>query len=343
MSTIVAIVGRPNVGKSTLFNRLVEARDAIIDNESGVTRDRHYGKSEWIGKPFTIIDTGGYVVGSEDVFEGAIREQVKMAMDEASVLLFVVDSETGVTGLDTDFANIVRRTDKPVFLVANKADNTERYHAAMEFYELQLGEVFPISAMTGSGTGELLDAMVEQFPEEPEEDGEALPRIAVAGRPNAGKSSLVNLLLGKDRSIVTDIAGTTRDSVNGVYTAYGKKFILTDTAGIRKKSRVKENIEFYSVLRAIRSIENADVCVVMIDATRGLEAQDLNIIRKKTIARLSTMRPKCGSAWRQTTTFPSSSPPYSRSNGYSRPWKRQLKYAKSAKSASLLPSSTRLC
>lgn len=251
-----------------------------MDNESGVTRDRHYGKAEWIGKPFTVIDTGGYVVGSEDIFEGAIRDQVQLAMDEANVLLFMVDAETGLTGLDSDFANIVRRTNKPVFLVANKADNTERMHAAMEFYELQLGEVYPIAAVSGSGTGDLLDAVVAAFPEEQEEEEDKeIPKIAIAGRPNAGKSSLVNLLLGEGRSIVTDIAGTTRDSINATYTAYGKEFILTDTAGIRKKSRVKENIEFYSVLRAIRSIENCDVCVVMIDATRGLESQDLNIIR----------------------------------------------------------------
>ncbi len=279
MSTIVAIIGRPNVGKSTLFNRLIEARDAIIDNVSGVTRDRHYGQAEWTGKSFTVIDTGGYVVGSEDVFEGAIRNQVEVAMQEAQILLFVVDADTGLTGLDKDFANIIRRSNKPAFLVANKADNTERLHAAMEFYELQMGEVFPISAMTGSGTGELLDAVVAHVPDMVEEEESEIPRISIVGRPNAGKSSLVNLLLGKERSIVTDIAGTTRDAVDAPYKAYGKEFILTDTAGIRKKSRVKEDIEFYSVLRSIKAIENSDVCVVMIDATRGLEAQDLNIIR----------------------------------------------------------------
>lgn len=279
MSNIVAIVGRPNVGKSTLFNRLVEARDAIVDNQSGVTRDRHYGKAQWTGHHFNIIDTGGYVVGSDDVFEGAIRNQVEIAMEESTAILFVVDCITGLTELDKDFANVVRRSKKPVFLVANKADNTERLHESMEFYELQMGEVFPIAAASGSGTGELLDALVKSLDDTEEEAPSEIPRIAIVGRPNAGKSSLVNLLMGNGRSIVTDIAGTTRDSVDAVYNAYGKSFVLTDTAGIRKKAKVSENVEFYSVLRAIGSIERADVCVVMLDATRGLESQDLNIIR----------------------------------------------------------------
>ncbi|MGB0524736.1 MAG: ribosome biogenesis GTPase Der [Flammeovirgaceae bacterium] len=278
MADIVAIVGRPNVGKSTLFNRLVERRDAIMDNTSGVTRDRHYGKVVWTDKEFTAIDTGGYVVGSEDTFEGAIREQVSIAMEEASVLVFVVDCEAGLLGLDKEFANVVRQSKKPVYVAANKADNYDRRHLASEFYELGLGDVYPISAMNGSGTGDLLDAVVSHFEVPADEEESPLPKIAVVGRPNAGKSSFVNLLLNEERSIVTDIAGTTRDSVNGHYKGFGHELIITDTAGIRRKSRIKENVEFYSILRAIKSIEESDVCVVMIDATRGLESQDLNII-----------------------------------------------------------------
>lgn len=280
MSNIVAIVGRPNVGKSTLFNRLIEQRKAIMDNQSGVTRDRVYGQADWIGKFFTVIDTGGYVVGSEDVFEGAIREQVEIAIEEASVILFVVDCITGLTDLDKDFANILRRGNKPVVLVANKADNIEKEYMAAEFYQLGLeGEIHPISAQSGSGTGELLDEVVKHFDTSEEEDpNEGIPKISIVGRPNAGKSSLVNVLIGKERSIVTDIAGTTRDSINTHYKAFGKNFILTDTAGLRRKSRVKDNIEFYSTLRAIRSLEESDVCIVMIDATRGIEGQDVNII-----------------------------------------------------------------
>lgn len=278
MKNIVAIVGRPNVGKSTLFNRLVERRDAIVDNVSGVTRDRHYGKSEWNGKSFTVIDTGGYVVGSEDVFEAAIREQVEIAMEESAVLLFMVDTEVGLTGLDQDFANVIRRSDKPVFLVANKSDNVDRMHSSGEFYQLNMGDVYPISSMNGTGTGELLDELVKHLPDSEEPEAEAIPRIAIVGRPNAGKSSLVNALLGFDRSIATEIAGTTRDSVDAHYKAFGKEFILTDTAGIRRKSKVRENLEFYSVLRAIKSIEEADACIVMLDAQRGVESQDLNII-----------------------------------------------------------------
>lgn len=277
MANIVAIVGRPNVGKSTLFNRLVERRDAIMDNVSGVTRDRHYGKSEWIGKNFTVIDTGGYVASSDDIFEGAIREQVEMAIEEAAVLLFMVDCETGLIGLDNDFAKILRQSKKPVILVANKADNADRLHMSSEFYGLGMGEVFPISATNGSGTGELLDAVAESLLDDIDEEKE-FPRIAIVGRPNAGKSSLVNALLSQNRSIVTDIAGTTRDSVDAHYNAFGKEFILTDTAGIRRKSRVTENIEFYSVLRAIKAIEDSDVCILMVDATRGFEAQDMNIL-----------------------------------------------------------------
>lgn len=278
MANIVAIIGRPNVGKSTLFNRLVERRDAIMDDTSGVTRDRHYGKVDWTGHEFTVIDTGGYVVGSEDTFEGAIREQVTIAMEEASVLLFVVDCEAGLIGLDKEFANVVRQSKKPVYVVANKADNYERRHLAAEFYELGLGDVFAISAMSGSGTGDLLDSVVTHFEKPKDDELPDLPRISVVGRPNAGKSSFVNLLLNEERSIVTDIAGTTRDSIHGLYKGFGHEFILTDTAGIRKKSKIKENVEFYSVLRAIKSVEDSDVCIVMIDATRGIESQDLNII-----------------------------------------------------------------
>ncbi len=279
MANIIAIVGRPNVGKSTFFNRLVERRQAIMDNESGVTRDRHYGYGEWIGKHFTVIDTGGYVTGSEDVFEGAIRGQVEEAMDEASVILFMTDCGDGLIGLDKDFARIVRGLKKPVIVVANKADNTERLYQANEFYELGLGDVFPISSASGSGTGELLDAVVKHFPDEGD-DGrdDGIPRIAILGRPNAGKSSFLNALLGKERTIVTDVAGTTRDSINTHYTLFGKDFILTDTAGLRKKSKVHEDIEFYSVMRALQALQDSDVCIVMVDAERGLEAQDLNII-----------------------------------------------------------------
>ena len=279
MANIVAIVGRPNVGKSTLFNRLVERRQAIMDNESGVTRDRHYGYGEWVGKFFTVIDTGGYVTGSEDVFEGAIRTQVAEAMNEASVILFMADCHSGVNPLDKEFARIVRGLDKPVIVVANKADNTDYHYAANEFYALGLGEIFPIAAASGAGTGELLDEVVKHF----ESDGiegpdDGIPRIAILGRPNAGKSSFINALLGKERTIVTDVAGTTRDSINTRYTLFGQDFILTDTAGIRKKSKVHEDIEFYSVMRALQALQDSDVCVIMIDAERGLEAQDMNLI-----------------------------------------------------------------
>jgi GTP-binding protein len=279
MANIVAIVGRPNVGKSTLFNRLVEKRQAIMDNESGVTRDRHYGYAQWTGKFFTVIDTGGYVTGSEDVFEGAIRTQVAEAMEEASVILFMTDCHDGLHPLDQEFARIVRSIRKPVIVVANKADTTEKLYVSSEFYEMGLGEVFPLSAASGSGTGEILDEVVKYFEEEGDEDPEnGIPKIAILGRPNAGKSSFVNALLGKERTIVTDLAGTTRDSINTHYNLFGKDFILTDTAGIRKKSKVHEDIEFYSVMRALQALQDSDVCILMIDATRGLEAQDMNII-----------------------------------------------------------------
>ena len=279
MGNIVAIVGRPNVGKSTLFNRLIEGKKAIMDNESGVTRDRHYGYGEWTDKHFTVIDTGGYVTGSDDVFEEAIRSQVREALEEASVILFMVDCHDGLTGLDQDFAKVVRGMKKPVLIVANKADTTEKAHMVGEFYGLGLGEVYAISSANGSGTGELLDEVIKHFDTKGDEDPEeGIPKIAVLGRPNVGKSSFLNTLLGKERSIVTDVAGTTRDAINSHYNQFGKEFILIDTAGIRKKSKVKEDLEFYSVLRAIQSLQDADVCIVMIDATRGLEAQDLNII-----------------------------------------------------------------
>lgn len=279
MANIIAIVGRPNVGKSTLFNRLVEKRKAIMDDESGVTRDRHYGFGEWVGKYFTVIDTGGYVVGSDDVFEEAIRKQVKLALNEASVILFMVDVDAGLTDLDKDFAHVVRTVDKPVYIVANKADNTARSQMAGEFYALGLGDVYPISSANGSGTGDLLDKVVTHFEEEQEENPEeGIPRIAILGRPNAGKSSFLNVLIGEERSIVTDVAGTTRDAINTHYKMYGKDFILTDTAGVRKKSRVKEDIEFYSVLRSIQALQDSDVCIILVDAERGFEAQDMNLI-----------------------------------------------------------------
>lgn len=278
MSNIVAIVGRPNVGKSTLFNRLTKTRQAIVNEEAGTTRDRQYGKSEWIGKEFSVVDTGGWVVNSEDVFEEEINKQVFIALEEADVILFVVDVQNGLIDLDQSAANILRRSKKPSILVANKADNFEMHAHAAEFYALGLGDPFCISSINGSGTGELLDKLVELFPEtDPEEEVEELPKIAIVGRPNAGKSSLVNAFIGEDRNIVTDIAGTTRDSIYTKYDKFGLNFYLVDTAGIRKKGKVNEDLEYYSVIRSIRAIENADVCVLMIDATRGIESQDLNI------------------------------------------------------------------
>jgi GTP-binding protein len=279
MSNIVAIVGRPNVGKSTFFNRLVEKRQAIMDNMAGVTRDRHYGYAEWIGKFFTVIDTGGYVTGSEDKFESQIRKQVKLAIDEATAIIFMVDVRDGITGFDKEFANILRASKKPVFVAANKTDTPDKAMLAAEFYELSLGEIYPISSENGSGTGELLDEVVKTFASEGVEDPDAgIPKITIVGRPNVGKSSFLNALLGTERSIVTDEAGTTRDAIHSYYKMYGKNFILIDTAGVRKKGKVKEDIEFYSVLRSLRALEDSDVVIVVIDAERGLEAQDVNLI-----------------------------------------------------------------
>ncbi len=277
MSAIVAIVGRPNVGKSTFFNRLIQRREAIVDAVSGVTRDRHYGKSDWNGKEFTVIDTGGYVVGSDDVFEAEIDKQVELAIDEADVILFMVDVETGITGMDEDVAGLLRRVDKPVFVVVNKVDNNKRAADAVEFYNLGLGDYYTIAATNGGGTGDLLDAVITALPEMEEKEEEALPRFAVVGRPNAGKSSFINALIGEDRYIVTDIAGTTRDAIDTRYNRFGFEFNLVDTAGIRRKSKVKEDLEFYSVMRSVRAIEHADVCLLVVDATRGFDGQVQNI------------------------------------------------------------------
>ncbi len=279
MANVVAIVGRPNVGKSTFFNRLVEQRQAIMDDMPGVTRDRHYGYAEWTGKFFTVIDTGGYVTGSDDKFESEIRKQVELALEECTAVIFMVDCRDGLTGYDKEFANVIRRSKKPVFVAANKADTPDKSLLASEFYELALGEVYPISAENGGGTGELLDELIKVFPTEGVEDPDAgIPKIAILGRPNVGKSSLLNVLLGHERSIVTDEAGTTRDAIHSRYRMYGQDFILIDTAGIRKKSKVKEDIEFYSVLRSLRALEECDVCIFVIDAQRGMESQDVNII-----------------------------------------------------------------
>ena len=279
MGNLVAIVGRPNVGKSTLFNRLTKSRQAIVNEEAGTTRDRQYGKSEWQGVEFSVVDTGGWVVNSDDIFEEEIRKQVLMAVEEADVILFVVDVMNGVTDLDMQVAAILRRANKPVLLIANKTDNNELQYNAPEFYSLGLGDPYCISAMTGSGTGDMMDLIVSKFKKE---SGEILdddiPRFAVVGRPNAGKSSIVNAFIGEERNIVTEIAGTTRDSIYTRYNKFGFDFYLVDTAGIRKKNKVSEDLEYYSVIRSIRSIENSDVCILMLDATRGIESQDLNIV-----------------------------------------------------------------
>ncbi|MBP3535591.1 MAG: ribosome biogenesis GTPase Der [Muribaculaceae bacterium] len=280
MGQLVAIVGRPNVGKSTLFNRLTQSRLAIVDETAGTTRDRQYGKVDWNGREFSIIDTGGWVVNSEDIFEGEINKQVELAIEQADEFLFVVDAMNGVTDLDDHVAAILRRSKKPVILVANKVDSSDWLYNVPEFYSLGLGEPYPISAVSGFGTGDLLDEIVKKLPEADEEEAERLdnlPKFAIVGRPNAGKSSLINAFMDEDRHIVTDIAGTTRDSIYTRYNKFGFDFYLVDTAGIRKKNKVNEDIEYYSVIRSVRAIEASDVCILMIDATRGIEAQDANI------------------------------------------------------------------
>ena len=277
MGGIVAVVGRPNVGKSTFFNRLIQKREAIVDAVSGVTRDRHYGKSDWNGKDFTVIDTGGYVEGSDDVFQKEIDKQVNLAIEEADAIVFMVDIEEGVTGMDQIIAQMLRRSQKPVFLTANKGDNNKRLENKSEFYVLGYENIYPVSAINGSGTGELLDDLVEALPDEQVRTDDGLPRFAVVGRPNAGKSSFINALIGEERYIVTDVAGTTRDSIDTKYNRFGFEFNLVDTAGIRRKSKVKEDIEFYSVMRSVRAIEHSDVCLVLVDATRGFDGQVQNI------------------------------------------------------------------
>lgn len=279
MNNIVAIVGRPNVGKSTFFNRLIQRREAIVDSVSGVTRDRNYGKSEWNGKEFSVIDTGGYIKGSDDVFESEIRRQVELAIDEADVIIFLVDVEEGITPMDDEVAKLLRKVTKPVLLAVNKVDNSMREKDAIEFYNLGLGEYHTIAGMSGSGTGDLLDALVKLMPEAvaPDENAVVLPRFAVVGRPNAGKSSIINALIGEDRYIVTDIAGTTRDAIDTTYNRFGFEFNLVDTAGIRRKAKVKEDLEFYSVMRSVRAIEHSDIILLVIDATRGFEGQDQSI------------------------------------------------------------------
>ena len=279
MNNIVAIVGRPNVGKSTFFNRLIQRREAIVDSVSGVTRDRNYGKSEWNGKEFSVIDTGGYIKGSDDVFEAEIRRQVELAIDEADAIIFVVDVEEGITPMDAEVAKLLRKVTKPILLAVNKVDNAMREKDAIEFYNLGLGEYFTIASISGSGTGDLLDKLVEVLPELPEvsEEEAALPRFCVVGRPNAGKSSFINALIGEERYIVTDIAGTTRDAIDTKYNRFGFEFNLVDTAGIRRKAKVKEDLEFYSVMRSVRAIEHSDVIILLIDATRGFEGQDQSI------------------------------------------------------------------
>ena len=280
MANLVAIVGRPNVGKSTLFNRLTKTRSAIVSDTAGTTRDRQYGKCDWAGREFSVVDTGGWVVNSDDIFEDAIRRQVLVATEEADLVLFLVDVNTGVTDLDEDVAQILRRTKVPVLLVVNKADNNEQIYEAPVFYSLGLGDPFPISAATGSGTGDLLDAVIDKLkPGEAEDVEDGIPRFAVVGRPNVGKSSIINAFIGEDRNIVTEIAGTTRDSIYTRFDKFGFDFYLVDTAGIRRKNKVTEDLEFYSVMRSIRSIEHSDVCILMIDATRGIEAQDMNIFQ----------------------------------------------------------------
>ncbi|MEO2056789.1 MAG: ribosome biogenesis GTPase Der, partial [Flavobacteriaceae bacterium] len=276
MSNIIAIVGRPNVGKSTLFNRIVKQREAIVDSVSGVTRDRNYGKGDWNGKEFSLIDTGGYVVGSDDIFELEIDKQVELAIDEADIIIFMVDVESGITSMDMDIANMLRKNNKPVYLVVNKVDSSARINDATEFYELGIDKYYPIASINGFGTGDLLDDIVKDFSEDIDLSDD-LPKFAVIGRPNAGKSSFINALIGENRNIVTDIPGTTRDSINTKYKRFGFEFNLVDTAGIRRKSKVKENLEFYSVMRSVRAIEYSDVCLLIYDVSRGFDSQVKNI------------------------------------------------------------------
>ena len=277
---LVAIVGRPNVGKSTLFNRLVGMRQAIVDETAGVTRDRHYGKCEWCGREFSVVDTGGYTSNSDDVFEEAIRTQVSLAIEESDVVLFMVEAATGITDYDAEIADLLRRSGKPVVTCVNKVDSGDKMYDTYQFYSLGLGEIWSISAANGSGTGDLLDEILRVLPDDDkaEDDRENLPRIAIVGRPNVGKSSLTNALLGEERNIVTPVAGTTRDSISTYYNKFGYEFMLVDTAGIRRKAKVQEDLEFYSVMRSIRAIEHSDVCILMIDANSGMEAQDMNIL-----------------------------------------------------------------
>ena len=277
MGNIVAIVGRPNVGKSTIFNRLTESRQAITDEESGVTRDRHYGKAEWNGREFSIIDTGGYVQGSDDIFESEIRKQVELAIDEANVILFLVDAKAGITDLDEAVVKLLRKSNKKVVLAVNKVDNSKLLQDSVEFYNLGLGEYIPVASISGSGTGEILDELLKHFEDDFETDNIDTPKFAFIGRPNVGKSSIINALIGKDQNIVTDIPGTTRDSLNTNYNKFGFEFTLVDTAGLRKKKNVHEDLEFYSVMRSIRAIEYSDVCLLIVDAERGFEAQDQRI------------------------------------------------------------------
>ncbi|MEA3445238.1 MAG: ribosome biogenesis GTPase Der [Bacteroidota bacterium] len=280
MGNLVAIVGRPNVGKSTFFNRLTESRHAIVDEQSGVTRDRHYGKSFWNGREFSVVDTGGYVVNSDDVFEGEIRKQVLIAIEEADIIIFMVDVLSGITDLDSSIAGILRKINKPIIPVVNKVDNAQRIYDAQEFYGLGLGEIYCVSSINGAGTGEFLDVLVKSFSKPDELEESEIPRFAIVGRPNVGKSSLINALIGVERNIVTAIAGTTRDTIDSRYTKYGFDFNLVDTAGLRKKGKTMDDLEFYSAMRSIRAIENSDVCLLMIDAERGMEAQDLNIFHQ---------------------------------------------------------------
>ena len=277
MGNILSLIGRPNVGKSTFFNRLIQTREAIVDSTAGVTRDRHYGKSDWNGYDFSVIDTGGYVVGSDDIFESEIRKQAALAIDESDVIVFMVDGREGLTPLDEEIADILRRSKKPYYLAVNKIDSPSNYLDYTEFYALGIGEIYPISAVSGSGTGELLDEVVKHFSKDKDDLPDDLPRIAIVGKPNVGKSSIINAFLGEDRHIVTPLAGTTRDTIFTRYKSFGFDFYLIDTAGLRKKSKVEESLEFYSVMRAVRSIENSDVCIVMADASQGFDSQDLNI------------------------------------------------------------------